>query len=90
VWVSLTRFSDRELARLKKIPGHRWNPARKQWSFPDTPETRRALAEMVELPSAPPQTIAVKPKQSNTPPKPARHRYIAGKDKPLTTNPLRT
>ena len=35
--VTLTRFGEEDLARLKKIPGHRWNPERKQWSFPDTP-----------------------------------------------------
>ena len=51
VWVSLTRFSAEDLARLKKIPGHRWNPERRQWSFPDTAETRKMLAEMVATPS---------------------------------------
>jgi hypothetical protein len=29
LWVSLTRFWDEDLARLKKIPGHKWNPERK-------------------------------------------------------------
>lgn len=88
LWVTLTHFSADDVARLKKIPGRRWNPERKQWWLPDTPETRRALAEIVAMPSPPPpKMIAVKPKQANAPPKPARHRYIAGRDKPLTTNP---
>jgi hypothetical protein len=30
VWVTLTRFSDADIARLKRIPGHRWNPERKR------------------------------------------------------------
>ena len=44
LWVTLTHFGDEELARLKRISGHRWNPERKQWPLPDTPETRAALA----------------------------------------------
>ncbi|MBI5300586.1 MAG: tyrosine-type recombinase/integrase [Chloroflexi bacterium] len=88
VWVSLTRFGDAELARLKEIPGARWNPERKQWSLPESPETRKALAEIVALPpSPPPKMIAVKPKQPGAPVKKPRHRYIAGEGKPLTTNP---
>jgi len=88
LWVSLTRFGDAELARLKKITGARWNPERKQWQLPDTPETRNALAEIVAMPpSPPPPMIAVRPKtNAPLPPKP-KHRYIAGEDKPLTTNP---
>lgn len=96
-WVSLTRFCAQDLARLKQIPGHRWNPERKQWQFPDTPETRAALAEMVAAPPAPlPKMLAVKP----PPPQPSpvakdrrqerekrMGRYVPGKDKPLTTNP---
>lgn len=88
LWVALTRFGDVELARMRQIPGARWNPERKQWSLPESPETRKALAEIVAMPPAPPpKMLAVKPKQSIAPPKPARHRYIAGKDKPLTLNP---
>ncbi len=88
LWVTLTRFCNEDLARLKRIPGHRWNPERKQWQFPDTPETRKALAEIVAMPPAPaPSMIAVRPK-TNAPSSPTpRHRYIAGEDKPLTTNP---
>ncbi|MBI5649480.1 MAG: tyrosine-type recombinase/integrase [Chloroflexi bacterium] len=89
VWVSLTRFGDAELTRLKKIPGARWNPERKQWSFPESPVTRQALAEIVAMPPAPPpKMIAVRPKANDTPPtKKPYHRYMPGKDKPLTTNP---
>ncbi|MBM3130018.1 MAG: integrase [Chloroflexi bacterium] len=88
VWVTLTRFSDDDLARLKKIPGHRWNPDRKQWSFPATEETRRALAEIVALPPAPPAPIiAVKPKVAAPPQKKPHKKYVPGRDKPLTTNP---
>ncbi len=88
VWVTLTRFSDDDLARLKQIPGHRWNPERKQWSFPDTPETRKALAEIVALPPAPPTpVIAVKPKVATPPQKKPYKKYVPGRDKPLTLNP---
>jgi Phage integrase, N-terminal SAM-like domain len=90
LWVSLTRFGEAELAHLKKIAGARWNPERKQWQLPDTPETRAALADIVAIPSEPPNIIAVKPKN----PHPAlprlrqeRGRYVPGRDKPLTTNP---
>lgn len=85
--VALTRFGDAELAQLKKIVGARWNPDRKQWQLPDTPATRAALAEIVAMPPAPPNVIAVKPKPANASPKSARHRYVAGRDKPLTTHP---
>lgn len=88
LWVTLTQFCAEDIARLKSIAGHRWNPERKQWQFPDTLETRAALAEIVALPpAAPPPTIAVKPKQSDVPSPKPHHRYIDGKDKPLTTNP---
>jgi len=90
LWVSLTRFCEEDLARLKEIPGHHWNPGRKQWQFPDTPATRAALAEIVALPPVPPpMMLEVKPKTdtptAQTPRK--RARYVAGRDKPLTTNP---
>lgn len=86
--VALTRFSDAELARLKKIAGARWNPERKRWSLSDTPATRTALAEIVAMPSAPPNIIAVKPKQANVSvQKKPYNRYLPGKGKPLTTNP---
>lgn len=84
--VTLTRFGDEDLARLKKIPRHKWIPERKQWSFPDTPETREALAETVALPLAPPTMIAVKPKQNDAPSNKPR-RYVPGRDKPLTNPP---
>lgn len=89
VWVSLTRFGDAELACLKKIPGARWNPERKQWSFPESPATHQALAEIVAMPPAPPPNLlAVRPKVNDAPStKKPYHRYIPGKDKPLTTNP---
>jgi hypothetical protein len=88
LWVSLTRFCDQDLARLKQIAGHRWNPDRKQWQFPDTPATRAALAEIVALPPAPlPKMLAVKPKTDAQSPRKPRARYVAGRDKPLTTNP---
>ncbi len=86
--VSLTRFSEQDLAQLKKIPGHKWNPECKQWEFPDTPETRAALAEIVAMqPALQLKMLEVRPKRANVPPKPAWHRYVAGRDKPLTTNP---
>ncbi len=88
LWVSLTRFGDAELTRLKAIRGHRWVSERKQWELPDTPETRAALAEIVAIPSEPPNVISIKPKQADVPlRKPTRPRYVAGRDKPLTTNP---
>ena len=88
LWVALTHFGDEELVRLKRIPGHRWNAERKQWQFPDTAETRAALAASPQFPpSPPPQMIAVKPKQPGTPSNKPRHRYIAGEGKPLTTHP---
>ncbi|MEW5720565.1 MAG: hypothetical protein AB1817_18215, partial [Chloroflexota bacterium] len=87
VWISLTRFSAEDLARLKAIPGRRWNPERKVWSLPDTPETHKALAEIVAAPPAPPpRMLAVKPKQPDTPSNKPRHRYVAGEGKPLTTD----
>jgi hypothetical protein len=88
VWVTLTHFGERDLAQIKKIAGARWNPERKQWQLPDTPETRAALAEIVAMPSSPlPPTIAVKPKTPAPLPKKPYKRYIPGRDKPLTTNP---
>ncbi|MBI4787484.1 MAG: tyrosine-type recombinase/integrase [Chloroflexi bacterium] len=99
LWVTLTHFGDEELRRIKHIPGARWNPERKQWQFPDTPETRKALAEIVALPPAPPpKMLAVRPKDPHPDPppfaKPANRggrkgggRYVAGRDKPLTMNP---
>jgi len=92
VWVTLTRFSAEDLARLKKIPGHRWNPEKKQWAFPNTDETRKHLAEIVAAPpssnaqDAPP-TIAVKPKGAALPQKKSYKKYVPGRDKPLTSNP---
>lgn len=87
LWVSLTRFGDAELARLKQIPGAGWNPERKQWSVPESPDTRKILAELVAAPIAPVNLIAVRPKTSAPLPKKPYHRYIPGKDKSLTTNP---
>jgi len=89
VWVTLTHFGAADLAAIKKIPGARWIPERKQWQLPDTPETRKQLAEMVAMPpSPPPQMLAVKPKTPSAPlEKKPYHRYVAGKDKPLTLNP---
>ena len=91
VWVTLTRFCAEDLARLKRIPGHRWNPERKQWQFADTPETRAALAEIVAAPPAPPpKMLGVKPKTNAPAPRKPRTRYVAGRNKPLTTNPPHT
>jgi integrase len=44
LWVTLTH-SAQGIARVKRIPGHRWNPERKRWLLPDTPKTLAALAE---------------------------------------------
>ena len=49
LWGTLP-YSAEGVARIKRIPGHRWNPERKHWRLPDTPETRAALAEIVALP----------------------------------------
>ncbi len=62
LWVSLTNFTAEDLARLQGIRGRRWNPERKQWLVPDTPEARAVLAEIVATPSKAPPSIAVKPK----------------------------
>ena len=87
LWVTLTRFSADDLARLKKIPGRQWNPERKQWSFPNNEETRAALAEIVALPPAPPpKMLAVKPKTDAQPSRKPRGRYVSGREKPLTLN----
>lgn len=40
-----------------------------------------------DAPAPPPQMIAVKPKQANTQTRKPNKHYVAGKDKPLTTNP---
>lgn len=88
--VSLTRFGDAELAHMRKIPCARWNSERKQWQMPDTPATRAALAEIVAMqPAPPPKMLAVKPKTDAPIAQPLRKRarYVAGRDKPLTTNP---
>lgn len=89
VWVTLTRFSAEDLARLKNIPGHRWDPERKRWSFPNTEATRKALAQIVAQPaeSAAPQTLDAYPKKDTATPQKSRKRYVAGRDKPLTLNP---
>ena len=87
IWVTLP-YSAENVARIKKIPGHRWNPDRKQWLIPDTPKARKVLAEIVALPPpVPSKMIAVKPKTDALPPRPSRPPYVAGKSKPLTTNP---
>jgi Phage integrase, N-terminal SAM-like domain len=90
LWVSLTRFGDAKLAHMRKIPGARWNSECKQWLLPESPATRAALAEIVAMPPAPPpKMIAVKPKTDAPTAQPLRKRarYVAGRDKPLTTNP---
>jgi site-specific recombinase XerD len=85
LWVTLQRFSDTDLAQIKQIPGRRWDPERKQWLLPDTPEARAALAEIVAAPpKAPVETLTVAPK-SSTPPRKPRAQFTPGK--PLTTNP---
>ena len=50
LWVALQRFSEADLAQIKQIPGRRWDPERKQWLLPDTPETLAVLAEIVATP----------------------------------------
>ncbi|MCL4393218.1 MAG: hypothetical protein M1482_00070 [Chloroflexi bacterium] len=91
LWVALTRFGNAGLAQMKQIPGHRWNPERKQWSFPDTPATRAALAGTGSLPSdSPPEMITVKPMQEIVSSKRMSQRYIPGRDQPLTTHPPHT
>ncbi len=73
-------------AQIKQIPGRRWDPERKQWVLPDTPETRAALAEIVVTPpKAPVETITVAPKSGAEPPRKPRAPFVPGK--PLTTNP---
>lgn len=86
IWVTLP-YSEVGVARIKNIPGHRWNPERKQWLVPDCPETRAALAEMIALKSpAPNPILVVAPKRADMPRKPSAH-CVPGKSKPLTTNP---
>ena len=71
LWVTLP-YSETGVARIKRIPGHRWNPERKQWQLPDTPATRAALAELVAMPPAPPlKILAVKPKNPHPCPPPS-------------------
>jgi len=85
LWVTLP-YSAEGVARIKRIPGHRWNPERKQWLVPDTPETRAVLAEIVARPSeAPVEEIAVAPKSGGQPARKPRAARVPGK--PLTTNP---
>ncbi len=84
--VSLTRFCDEDLGRLKKIARSRWNPERKQWQLPDTPETRAALAQLVALQSKPPSAILTVAAKRDAIQRKTRARYIPGKSNPLTTN----
>lgn len=42
--VALQHFSEADLAQIKQISGRRWDPERKQWLLPDTPEARAVLA----------------------------------------------
>ncbi len=85
LWVTLP-YSAAGVARIKQIPGHRWNPERKQWLLPDTPETRAVLAEIVTLPlRGPVETVAVTPKPKAQPQRKPRAPRVPGK--PLTTNP---
>jgi hypothetical protein len=85
LWVTLP-YSAEGVAQIKKIPGHRWHPERKQWLLPDTPETRAVLAEFV---ANPPKTtgeaITVASKPGSAPPR--RPRRPSEPGKPLTTNP---
>jgi len=30
-------YSPARVEQIKRVPGHRWNPDPKQWSFADTP-----------------------------------------------------
>ncbi len=97
LWVALTKFAREDLARLKAIPGRRWNPERGRWLVPDSPAARAALTEIVAQPPAPPlKMLAVKPRPHPNPSPVAKdqrqergkgRRYVAGRDKPLTTNP---
>lgn len=69
LWVTLP-YSIEGVARIKRIPDHRWNPERKQWLLPDTPETRAVLAEIVARPlKAPAEQIEVAPKSGGEPPR---------------------
>ncbi len=87
IWVTLP-YSETGVARIKRIPGRRWNPERKQWLLPDTPKTRAALAEIVVMPpvQATP-VLAVTPKHSDAASRHQLHCYVAGRDKALTENP---
>ncbi len=87
LWVTLP-YSEQGIARVKKIPGHRWDSERKQWLLPDNPQTHAALAEIVTMPSRTfAQTIAVAPKAGQHISNKPHARYVPGKSKPLTTNP---
>lgn len=46
------------IARIKAIPGRRWNPAERQWTVPDSPAARQAI-EQIRLLDAPPSDSAV-------------------------------
>ncbi len=86
LWVTVP-YSAEGVARIKRILGHRWNPERKQWLLPDTPEARAALAEIVARPpKAPVEQIEVAPKSGGEPRRRPRASYERGKS--LTTNPL--
>jgi len=85
LWVTLP-YSAEAVARIKRISGRQWNPGRKQWLVPDTPETRAVLAEIVTLLSkVPVETIVVAPKSGAQPRRRSRVPFTPGK--PLTTNP---
>jgi len=80
VRVALQHFSQADLAQIKQIPGRRWDPERKQWLLPDTPETRAALAEIVATPpQAPLEQIAVAPRSGVQPGRKARASSVPGK-----------
>ena len=74
---------------IKQLPGHRWDLEGKFWTVADTPENRARLADLAAHPPRIERVyVPVKPKLGNgtTLPRP-RATYIAGRSKPLTTNP---
>lgn len=46
--IVLIPYSPERVAKIKTVPGRRWHPTEKYWSFPDTPETIEKILRAFE------------------------------------------
>jgi len=42
------RYDPQRVEKVKTIPGHRWHPDKKQWSFPNTDGTLEKILKVFE------------------------------------------